>query len=150
MNLKIPPALTFAVAAFLMWVLDQYLLWGLVNFSSPDWLVYVLGISGAIAGFLGVVQFASIKTTVNPHTPQKANKLVQNGVYKISRNPMYLGLLIILIAFGIKMGNGISFVILPAFIWYMNTFQIMPEEEILKEKFGSEYSEYQKKVRRWI
>jgi len=150
MNLKIPPALTFAVAAFLMWVLDQYLLWGLVNFSSPDWLVYVLGISGVIAGFLGVAQFASNKTTVNPHTPQKANKLVQNGVCKISRNPMYMGLLIILIAFGIKMGNGISFVILPAFIWYMNTFQIMPEEEILKEKFGSEYSEYQKKVRRWI
>ncbi len=150
MILKIPPALVFAVTAFLMWCIFKYMPFQVFEFSVTMWIPKLLALTGTILGALGVIQFSSSKTTIDPHTPEKVTSLVSNGVYRFSRNPMYLGLLMLLIAFAFYLGTGLSFVMIPIFIWYMNTYQIKPEEEILIHIFGDEYKEYQKKVRRWI
>lgn len=150
MRLKIPPVLIFVISAFLMWVISGYSTNTLFGFSIPLWVSYLVASVGVIFGMLGVVQFSINKTTVNPHKPENSSSVVKNGIYKYTRNPMYLGLLILLIACGVYFGNGYSFLMIPIFIWYMNTYQIIPEEEMLINLFGDEYKEYQQKVRRWI
>ncbi|MEO9885835.1 MAG: isoprenylcysteine carboxylmethyltransferase family protein [Balneola sp.] len=150
MRLKIPPVLVFGVTALLMWVISNQISMEILEFSVNRWIVYSLGSIGVILGILGVVQFSVSKTTVNPHKPENSSSVVKNGVYKYTRNPMYFGLLIVLIACAMYFGSGYSFLMIPIFIWYMNTYQIKPEEEILIQLFGDEYKEYQQKVRRWI
>lgn len=150
MKLKIPPAVVAAVCAGLMWALDYYLLLGSVALPNHLWIASIpLGIGGLL-GVLGLYQFYRSATSVDPHKPDKATYLVTDGIYRISRNPMYLGLFFILIAYGITLQNLLSFVALPIFIGYMNRYQIQPEEEILSEKFGSDYQEYKYEVRRWL
>ena len=90
------------------------------------------------------------KTTVSPVTPKNASALVSTGIYRYTRNPMYLGMLMLIIAIGLWIGN---LMIIPAsalFVWYITAYQIIPEEEALREKFGQAYDEYCNQVRRWI
>jgi len=83
-------------------------------------------------------------------TPDKSTTLVTDGIYRISRNPMYLGLLFLLVAASLYFSSFLSILIIPAFIWYLTEFQIKPEEESLKRVFGEDYETYLKKVRRWV
>ena len=87
-------------------------------------------------GLLGVYQFRKQGTTVDPRIPEQSASLVTSGVYQFSRNPMYVGMLLMLVGWGIYLGNIASFIMLPIFILYMNRFQIMPEETFMAEKFG--------------
>ncbi len=88
---------------------------------------------------------------MNPTNPSNASSLVVHGIYRVSRNPMYLGALMLLIAWGIYLGNLMVLVALPAaFVIYMNKFQIGPEEQALQQLFGDDFVSYKKKVRRWI
>lgn len=72
------------------------------------------------------------------------------GIYKVSRNPMYVGLFFLLLAYATMLQNIANLTVLPLFIWYMNRFQIIPEEEVMEEKFGDAYLEYKSEVRRWL
>ncbi|MEM7291268.1 MAG: isoprenylcysteine carboxylmethyltransferase family protein, partial [Pseudomonadota bacterium] len=72
------------------------------------------------------------------------------GIYNFSRNPMYLGLSFVLTGFGLWLGNFAALFLVPCFVAYITRFQIIPEEEILHEKFGTEYVEYCERVGRWI
>ncbi|WP_432474794.1 methyltransferase family protein [Amphritea sp. HPY] len=110
----------------------------------------VLVIVGSLIALLGVIEFRKAKTTVDPRTPDKAENLVVSGVYQVSRNPMYLGFLIILLSWAFYLDNGATFLILPIFVAYMSKFQIVPEERYMSAKFGKEFSDYCSKVRRWI
>ena len=112
-----------------------------------SWLIFVLGV---FIGIVAVYAFRKAQTTVDPRNPDKASKLVIVGIYKISRNPMYLGLFFILLAFVIKLGNLYTVPVLILFVWYITTFQIKPEEIALKDLFGEDYLNYLKTVRRWI
>ena len=94
--------------------------------------------------------FFKKRTTPNPMKPEFTTGLVTNGLYKISRNPMYLGLLTILIGFAIYLGNLTSFLVLPAFYFVITEMQIKPEERMLEKKFSEEYLAYKNKVRRWL
>lgn len=87
---------------------------------------------------------------MNPLNPAAATTLVESGIYRYSRNPMYLGLLFVLLGWAAFLGNAFAVLILPGFVWYMNYFQIIPEEKALLERFGSAFSAYSKKVRRWL
>jgi len=88
---------------------------------------------------------------VNPTKPSDASSLVVQGIYRVSRNPMYLGVLLLLIAWGIYLEHLIVVFVLPAaFVIYMNKFQIEPEEQALQKLFGDDFASYKKKVRRWI
>ena len=94
--------------------------------------------------------FRRHKTTVNPFTPAKSSSLVATGIYRYSRNPMYLGLFLALLGWGAYLGNWASALLLPAFVAYMNRFQIHPEERVLTESFGPQFLAYARSVRRWL
>lgn len=99
---------------------------------------------------IAAIQFVLAKTTANPFTPGSATLLVTRGIYKLSRNPMYVGFLMMLMVWGVFLGNALSLLWLPLFVLYLNRFQIMPEEKALLAKFGDSYDRYLKSVRRWI
>lgn len=105
---------------------------------------------GALVALAGVVAFRRHKTTVNPFTPEQSTSLVATGIYRLSRNPMYLGLLLALVGWSAYLANWASALVLPAFVAYMNRFQIQPEERALTERFGSRFLAYSRTVRRWL
>ena len=94
--------------------------------------------------------FAQAKTSIDPLRPFKSTSLITNDIYKYSRNPMYFGYLLIILASSVYLGNVISIIIIPLFIFTINFLQIIPEEEALKDLFGPRYDEYLSNVRRWI
>ncbi len=105
---------------------------------------------GACIAILGVMEFRAAGTTVDPRVPDQSESLEIRGVYRCSRNPMYLGLLLVLCAWGLFLGSIPSLLFLPAFVIYMNRFQIIPEERFVREKFGESFSKYTSEVRRWV
>lgn len=150
LHLKIPPAVVMLVCSLLMWGLDRLVAinWGTVEVRW--WGFCIFFALGAGIGLAGVVAFYRRSTTVDPHQPEKVTTFVQSGVYRLSRNPMYLGLLLILISCAVYLGNPISLVLFFVFVGYMNRFQIKPEELAMRQKFGNKYRDYCNKVRRWI
>lgn len=99
---------------------------------------------------LALAVFRQAGTTINPMSPDKSSYLVTSGIYRLSRNPMYVGLLLLLAAWGVYLANVVSFLGLPAFALYMNHFQIVPEEQVLQTKFADEFVAYKQRVRRWL
>jgi protein-S-isoprenylcysteine O-methyltransferase Ste14 len=110
----------------------------------------VLALVGLAFGVAGVVSFRRARTTVNPTTPAAASSLVSSGVYRITRNPMYVGLALLLFAWAVFLSSAWSLLGVLAFVLYIGRFQIVPEERALAQLFGSEYTAYQAKVRRWL
>ncbi len=150
LELKIPPPVIFAVFGGIMWTLSRLV--KAADFSLPASTVLALAIAG-VGGLFAVpaiVFFLLARTTIHPHNPHETRKLIVTGVNAVSRNPMYLGLLFVLMAWAIYLSNIASFVPLPFFVAYLNRFQIRPEERALADRFGSEYEEYRKHVRRWL
>jgi len=106
--------------------------------------------AGSAVALAGVVAFRRHRTTVNPFTPEKSTTLVDSGVYRISRNPMYLGFFLVLAGWAAMLGSLWAALWLPAFVVYMNRFQIEPEERALTERFGKDFLIYSEAVRRWL
>lgn len=150
MSLKIPPVIVTLISGGLMWTVDRYLQIVLLNFDIAPWVVVVFCGTGGIFGLLGLVQFYRHSTSIDPYKPDKASDLVTDGIYGVSRNPMYLGLLSILAGYAFYLGNLLTFLLLPLFMVYMNRYQILPEEVVMEEKFGDEYLRYTSEVRRWL
>lgn len=113
-------------------------------------IVVVFLLAGVSLGFCGAMGFRRHKTTVNPHTPTQTSALVTTGVHGFSRNPMYLGLLLMLVGWAFYLANGVAVLLLPAFVLYTNRYQIQPEERVLAKRFGEDYAAYRKTVRRWL
>jgi len=106
----------------------------------------------AVAGVLGSVALLSFfiaRTTYKPHQPHRTCRLVTSGVYRYSRNPMYLGLVLLLIALYVAMRAWWGVALVPLFVLWLQRFQISVEERILRENFGQEYLAYLERVRRW-
>src|SRR5689334_9686414 len=148
LELKIPPAIVVAVTAAGMWCLA---------YTLPAFAYAPLRVATVGLGLIGLViigwamlSFLEAQTTVNPMKPSSASSLVTAGIYRHSRNPMYLGMLLILIAWALYLANVLTFLFLPPFVLYMNRFQIKPEERALTARFGREYLEYMSQVHRWI
>ena len=150
LELKIPPLGLVVVAALLMWLGVGY--FPTLNFRFPGQSVvaWVIGLSGALACALGVIEFRRAKTTVDPTKPDSASSLVRTGIYRRTRNPMYVGFFLILTGWAAAVANLTSFLILPAFVVYMNRFQIKPEERALAAIFGDDFKAYCAEARRWI
>ena len=112
-------------------------------------MYFLFGI-GILIGLWSLLQFFSKKTSINPVTPDSASTLVNKGLYAFTRNPMYLALLLLLMAWGLFLGNAFNTLLAAGFVSYMNAFQIIPEEEALEKIFGTEFLNYKIKVRRWF
>ena len=98
----------------------------------------------------GVVRFRKVKTTIDPLNPEKAKQLVVGGVFYLSRNPMYLGMLLIAIAWAIYLANPWSILGVIGFVLFIKRFQITPEERAMDKLFGDQYAKYKVSVRRWL
>ena len=146
MKLKIPPPVQALIFGFIMWAINHWSSFGQAEFALP----MIIAAAGLAIIIVAALNFKAAKTTVNPMKPSQASSLVIVGVFKISRNPMYLGLLIIISAWALYLGNVLSFAVLPVFVLYITNFQIKPEEEALVEIFGDEFEQYCSSVRRWI
>ena len=107
-------------------------------------------IIGLIIILSAIILFKKYQTTITPLNPSNATKLITDGIYKFSRNPMYLGLLLVLTSSGIYFGAWLSLLLAPLFCFLITTLQIVPEEEAMFKLFGESFVEYTKKVRRWI
>ena len=146
--LRIPPLIVWLFFAGLSYILPSSL--NLTTYDVPigvGILVLMLGFGLAL---VGVFAFRKAKTSSNPLDPRKASHIVDSGVYGHTRNPMYLGMAIGLVGFCLLIGALISLVVVVFFCWYLNEFQIKPEEHILEEKFGQDFLDYKNKVRRWL
>ena len=150
LELKIPPPLVGALTATAMWLLSMVT--PSLKMPSPLRLggAVVLAIVGLTIAISGFIAFNHAKTTVNPSKPEKSTSLVTFGIYKITRNPMYVGLVLVLVAWAVQLSAPWTLAGPLAFVLYIARFQITPEERILLAMFGAEYSAYQSRVRRWL
>lgn len=150
LELKVPPPAVVLVIVVLMWLLSRMAPALNFEFAAGSLIGSVLALIGIATAVAGVVTFARAKTTVNPTTPQAASSLVSGGIYRVTRNPMYLGLLLILTAWALYLSNVLTFLLLPVYLLYITRFQIVPEERALTARFGRDFAAYQSRVRRWI
>ncbi len=150
LELKFPPPAVVLVVGALMWLAARALPMPGFEFPGRGQFAAGFAIAGTIMAAAGVVSFRRAKTTVNPMTPASSSSLVVSGIYKRTRNPMYLGFLLVLLGWAIFLSNVIAFLGLPAYVLYMNRYQIEPEERALAALFGVAFAAYRARVRRWL
>ena len=148
--LKVPPVAQVIITAAAMYGVSKMVPALTFSLNGSTALAVALGVMGMSLGVMGVTQFRKAQTTPNPQALEKVSSLVTSGIYRYSRNPMYLGLVLILLGWAFYLSHFLSFVLLPVFILYMKRFQIQPEEQMMARKFGKTYQAYLNKVRRWI
>lgn len=145
---KIPPPVVLLACGALAW--------GLAHFGRPlDWpfqgaLVAMLALAGLALNLVPKLAFDRAATTVNPLQPERASTLVTTGLYRWTRNPMYLGQTLLLAAWALFLDRGAAFLAVPVFVAYITRFQIQPEEAMLSRRFPGLYSSFCEQTRRWI
>ena len=147
---RVPPPLAMLVAAALMWLLHRFV--PLLELIDLPWsyLAVVPAIAGRVISVAAGRRFRQAQTTFDPDKPWTTSTLVTDGVYRISRNPMYLGLLLLLIAWAIWLGTLSPWLVVPLFATIISITRITPEERSLEQVFGAAYVEYRRSVRRWL
>jgi protein-S-isoprenylcysteine O-methyltransferase Ste14 len=150
LELKVPPLVLVLVLAVAMWFAAMQLPSLAITLPWRHGLAVTISGVGILLILAGGYAFEQAKTTVNPTTPAAASSVVTSGVYRFSRNPMYVGFLLELIGWAIFLSHTLPFLLLPVYVAYMNRFQITPEERALSAKFGDEYEAYKQSVRRWL
>ena len=144
---KIPPPLITLICILIIYFFEKEFIF------FEDWNIYISGfflLWGLIIIAFAVFKFAKTKTTVDPTKPSKTSSLVISGIYRVTRNPMYLGMLFLIISFTFYKLSLAGAIVIPSFIFYINKYQIEPEEYEMRKKFGENFEDYCKKVDRWI
>ena len=150
LELKIPPPFLALCFAILMWFAGWLVAPLRLPLDARLGVALALGIAGQFISVNGVIAFRRAKTTINPFRPAAASSLVSEGVYRYTRNPIYVGLLLTLAGWAAFLSNPLALLFLPLFVLYINRFQIDPEERALSSLFGAEYADYKNRVRRWL
>ena len=147
---KVPPPVVGALVAAGMWGVSAL---G-PQFSMPDAArvaaVAILAAAGIAFDLMGLVAFRASRTSINPLKPARASVLVTGGVYRITRNPMYVGMALLLLAWAVHLSSLLPFTGLVVYLVYITRFQIQPEERVLAGLFGERYAAYAARVRRWL
>lgn len=149
LELRVPPLALVLVVAVGMAVVARVVPVAMV-LPAREAIAGAMALAGVLVALAGVSAFRRHRTTLNPMNPGKSSSLVATGIYRFTRNPMYLGMLLVLGGWGVFLANAVAVLWLPAFVSYMNWFQIRPEERALTERFGDEYLVYCRSVRRWL
>jgi len=121
-----------------------------IQFEVLRWIAIALVIVGLLIELYSVFLFFRARTTVNPLKPDNSSSLVISGLYRYSRNPMYVGMLFLLTGLVLWVGNIAGLAALLFLVWYITLFQIKPEEVALERKFGQQFTDYANQVRRWV
>lgn len=147
---KIPPPVVGALVAAAMWGVSGI---GPQFPIAPDMryaATAILAMAGGAFDVLGLLAFRAARTTFNPLKPERASTLVTTGVYRVTRNPMYVGTGFLLLAWAVFLSALLPFAGVAVFVLYITRFQIRPEERVLLSLFGEEYASYAARVRRWL
>lgn len=150
LDLRVPPVAVAAVAAALMWGVARRTPRLAVAVPGRVGIAVALASAGAGVALAGVVGFRRARTTVNPVRPGEASALVTSGVYRASRNPMYVGFGLALLGWATALAHPLALLGAPAFGVYLTRFQIVPEERALRAEFGPAFEAYARRVRRWL
>ena len=151
MHLRIPPPIVALIDILLIFLSKDYILILYLHPHLQNTLSILFLIIGFVIIFSATKEFKKSETTVNPMKPETSTSLVTSGIFKYTRNPMYLGLTSILLASCFYFSSLLGIIVyVPLFILYITVFQIIPEEETMKGLFNDEYLDYCSKVRRWI
>ena len=150
LELRIPPPIVALVFAGAMWAVASLP----PRFQPPvllrNSLAGVLTALGVATMLAGVQAFRRARTTVNPLRPETSSALVSGGIYSVTRNPMYLGMLLLLLAWAVHLSALWPTIGPVLFVLFITRFQILPEERALLALFGETFAEYKRKVRRWL
>lgn len=144
-----PPLLALLLGAAATWLHGG---WPATDAVSTGQITASLGLAllGLACDLAGLIAFRQAHTTINPLHPERSAVLVTGGIYRLTRNPMYVGLSLLLAAWAVWLGSLWATLMLPLCMAYLTRFQIQPEEAILREKFGTAYVDYCRRVRRWL
>lgn len=145
LELKIPPLVLLLIMAALIWWLPP--LWPLPLLAE---VALLLMASGVVICLWGALSFRLACTTLDPRVPHQSSQLVDGGIYRFTRNPMYLGMALSLLGYGVWLGKGSALLAVVAFVLYLTRFQIIPEERALAHRFGEGFERYCRRVRRWL
>ena len=150
LELKIPPPVVGLACAATMWFLSSVT--PTLDIPSATRIAgsIVIALIGAAFDLAGLARFLRAKTTVNPLKPAKTTALVTSGVYRITRNPMYVGMLLLLMAWALFLAAPLAIAGPLLFFAWIDRFQIAPEERVLERLFGDDYAAYRQQVRRWL
>ncbi len=147
---KIPPPVVAALVAAGMWGIagsgPQRPIAPLPKYT----LVAILVAASLVFEILGITAFRVSRTTVNPLKPERASALVTGGVYRVTRNPMYVGMVLLLMAWAVHLSAVLPFAGIVVFVLFITRFQIQPEERVLEKIFGDTYLTYATRTRRWL
>jgi len=150
MKLLLPPPVVVAVSAAVMWAIDRTIDAPRLPVAIGAVLAIVLAVLAAVLMAVALTTMVKAKTTFDPRKPEKAAHLVTHGVFRCSRNPIYLADLLLLLALACWLGNVATVAVVPGFVLYLNRFQIVPEEAALETRFGDDFRAYRERVRRWL
>ena len=150
MKNKIPPPIILLLSGIAAWFVARS------EFAYPIvvpfalFIAVLLAAGGLLVAVTAIKQFGEAETTVNPLKPEEATALVDTGIFGRTRNPMYLGLLLVLTGWVVWLQSAGNIIVLLFFVIYITEMQIKPEEAILRKLFGQSYVDYCDRVRRWI
>jgi|GEM_PF-16834 len=151
LELKVPPLAIVLICAGVMYFCAVTVPH---EFAIPMGFRVVLAIVVAIiaAGILtaALMTFRKHQTTMNPLNPDNTSNLVKSGIYAYSRNPMYLSMFIVLLGWGLFLGQLSAVLGLALYVVAITRLQIQPEERILERKFGSNYTDFLTSSSRWL
>jgi protein-S-isoprenylcysteine O-methyltransferase Ste14 len=150
LELAIPPPLVMLVVGLIMWLLSVTFPSLAFHPAGQIWAAVVVALAGFGIATAGIIAFRRANTTFDPRNPAGTSALVTAGIYRLTRNPMYLGVLLILIGWGLFLGNILALICAFIFVPYIGRYQIQPEERLLEGKFGAAFTAYKAEVRRWI
>jgi protein-S-isoprenylcysteine O-methyltransferase Ste14 len=147
---RIPPPIVMLLMGTLAWIGARYL--PSLSFQLPSNGIFssVFAIAGLFLNLYPKLAFDRAGTTINPLKPGSTTHLVTSGLYRYTRNPMYLGQWLILLGWTVYLHNFIGLLVLPAFVVYISYFQIRPEERQLSVLFPSEFAAFCGRSRRWL
>lgn len=150
LELKVPPPVLWAACAVAGAALAHFVPSANVPFAGHRVLAIAALLGGIVIAAAGVAQFRHARTTVNPMSPERASSMVTSGIYRFTRNPMYLGMALVLAGLAAWWASLLDAALVAVFCLYMTRFQIRPEERALQARFGEEFAAYTARVRRWI
>lgn len=147
---RIPPPAVALAAAVLMWIVARATpAWRLSISGRTEWAV-ALALLGVAITLAGVVEFVRARTTLNPLDPAAASALVKTGIYRYTRNPMYLGFALALVGWAVHLSSPLALLGVAGFVAYIDRFQITPEEKALRTLFPGSFDAYARQTSRWI
>lgn len=150
LELRIPPVALWVALAALVVALARLVPSANMPFPGHRMLASACIVMGVLVALAGVLEFRRARTTVNPMTPQGSSSIVTSGVYRYTRNPMYLGMAAALAGVALWSASLAGLLLVPVFCAFISRFQIQPEERVLLAGFGDGFAAYMARVRRWI